>query len=483
MTTKTTNVTIPRDELERLLAKVEAADAVGAAAEPEVIEDSDPLLDRARAAARSKAATVKAVATKALFNGDDTGERADGTKRSAVTLQLAALIRQSLSKDPDVAKVLRGKGKRVAPPSDGLMRAAWAASGKRFNESADADNGEALVSCPTSEIWRAAMCPGSIATLFPEAKVERGKMRYLSVTGRPTVYATSPASECKTANCTPSSAVPTKIVEQEIGKLKAKICMPFEHEEDAFLDAVDLYTSEAVEALKGTLEHAILRGDTTTSPGDENINNFGDTIPLVTVDGQVYGPGYTAFDGLAHATLVDNTGNQLLKAGLMLETNDIRLIQQMMEDTALRRHWGFCGNLSDLFITCDWSTYNSLVMLDEVKTVEMAGDNATLFTGVLKTLWGIPIIPSSELPLTDVDGTVNADDPSQNVYGQLHLVNRQAFKLGVARDLTVSTSLDEDCEIITVNLSWRGGLARHTSSGDASDIEGVASIYGIGFGD
>lgn len=478
----TTNVTIPREELERLLAKVEAADATGAATEPEVIEDE--LLDRARLAARSKSATKQTV-SKALFTGEEspTGVTASGKPRSAAAVQLATLIRQSLSKDPDVAKVLRSKGKRVAPPSEGLMRAAWGASGKRFNESADADNGEALVSCPTSEIWKAAMCPGTIATLFPEAKVERGKMRYLSVTGRPTVYATNPASECKTANCTPSSAVPTKIVEQEIGKLKAKICMPFEHEEDAFLDVVDLYSSEAIDAVRATLEHAILRGDTTTSPDDKNINNYGDTIPLVTVDGQVYGPGYTAFDGLAHATLVDNTDNQILKAGEMLETNDIRLAQALMEDTALRRHWGFCGNQSDLVIVVDWSTYNSMVMLDEVKTVEMAGDNATLFTGQLKTIWGIPIIPSSELPLTAIDGTVDADTPANNVYGQLHLVNRQAFRLGVARDLTVSTSVDEDCEIITVNLSWRGGLARHTSSGEVADIEGVASIYGIGFGD
>lgn len=475
MTTGT--VEISREELEALLAKAEGAPVT------EPVADADPLLDRARAAARK--APAKAAPVKALFNGEDdvVGVTASGKPRSAAAVQLATLIRQSLSKDPDVAKVLRTKGKRVAPPSEGLMRAAWGASGKRFNESADEDNGEALVSCPTSEIWKAAMCPGTIATLFPEAKVERGKMRYLSVTGRPTVYATNPASECKTANCTPSSAVPTKIVEQEIGKLKAKICMPFEHEEDAFLDVVDLYSSEAIDAVRATLEHAILRGDITTSPDDENINNFGDTIPLVTVDSQVYGPGYTAFDGLAHVTLVDNTDNQLLKAGEMLETNDIRKIQQYMEDTALRRHWGFCGNQSDLFIVVDWSTYNSMVMLDEVKTVEMAGDNATLFTGQLKAIWGIPIIPSSELPLTDVDGTVNADDPTQNIYGQLHLVNRQAFRLGVARDLTVSTSVDEDCEIITVNLSWRGGLARHTSSGDVADIEGVASIYGIGFGD
>jgi hypothetical protein len=481
----TTNVTIPREELERLLAKVEAADVTGAATETTVIDEPDPLLDRARLAARSKSGAVKATVSKALFTGEDdgTGVTADGRKRSAAAVQLAALIRQSLAKDPDVAKMLRSGGKqRLAPPSEGLMRAAWGASGKRFNESADEDNGAAMVSCPTSEIWKAAMCPGTISSLFPEAKVERGKMRYLSVTGRPTVYATNPASECKVANCTPSSAVPTKIVEQDIGKLKAKICMPFEHEEDAFLDVVDLYSSEAIDAVRATLEHAILRGDTTTTPDDENINNFGDTIPLVTVDSQVYGPGYTAFDGLAHATLVDNTDNQILKASEMLETNDIRLAQQLMEDAALRRHWGFCGSMADLFIVCDWATYNSMVMLDEVKTVEMAGDNATLFTGALKQIWGIPIIATSELPLTSVDGTVDAATPANNVYGQLHLVNRQAFRLGVARDLTVSTAVDEDCEVITVNLSWRGGLARHTSSGEVADIEGVASIYGIGFG-
>ena len=476
----TTNVTIPREELEKLLAKAEAADA----AVTTEAEEADPLLERARLAARSKSTAVKDAVSKALFTGadDGTGETADGRKRSPAAIQLAALIRQSLAKDPDVARVLRGKGKRAAAPSEALMRAAWGASGKRFNESADEDNGAALVSCPTSEIWKAAMCPGTISSLFPEAKVERGKMRYLSVTGRPTVYATNPASECKVANCTPSSAVPTKIVEQDIGKLKAKICMPFEHEEDAFLDVVDLYSSEAIDAVRATLEHAILRGDTTTSPATSNINTYGDTIPLVTVDSQVYGPGYTAFDGLAHATLVDNTDNQILKAGEMLETNDIRLAQALMEDAALRRHWGFCGSMSDLFIVTDWATYNSMVMLDEVKTVEMAGDNATLFTGQLKTIWGIPIIATSELPLTSIDGTIDADTPANNVYGQLHLVNRQAFRLGVARDLTVSTAVDEDCEIITVNLSWRGGLARHTSSGEVADIEGVASIYGIGFG-
>lgn len=471
----TTKIEIEREELERLLAKVDAAES---AAEP--TPEEDPLLERARQTARSKAAPVKA-----MFNGAGNAFAVsqDGKARSAAAVQLALLIRTALSKDTKVQQALTARGVRVAPPSEGLTRAAWGASGKRFNDSADADNGGAMVECPTTEIWRAAMCPGTIASLFPEAKVERGKLRYLSVTGRPTVYATNPASECKTANCTPSSAVPTKIVEQDTGKLKAKICMPFEHAEDAFMDVVDLYTGEALDAMASTLEHVILRGDTTTSPDDKNINNWNDTIPLVTVNSQVYGPGYTAFDGLAHATLVDNEDNSINKAGEMLETNDVRRIQMLMEDTALRRHWGFCGNMTDLFITCDWATYNSLVMLDEVKTVEMAGDNATLFTGVLKGLWGIPIIPSSELPLTDVDGHVDADTPANNVYGQLHLVNRQAFRLGVARDLTVSTTLDEDCEVLTVNLSWRGGLARHTSSGDAADIEGVASIYGIGFGE
>lgn len=58
----TTKIEIDRDELERLLAKVDAADAATAETEtPEV----DPLLERARQTARAKTPTKATV--KALF--------------------------------------------------------------------------------------------------------------------------------------------------------------------------------------------------------------------------------------------------------------------------------------------------------------------------------------------------------------------------------------------------------------------------------
>ncbi len=58
----TTNVTIPREELEKLLAKAEAADT----AVTTEAEEADPLLERARLAARSKSTAVKDAVSKVM---------------------------------------------------------------------------------------------------------------------------------------------------------------------------------------------------------------------------------------------------------------------------------------------------------------------------------------------------------------------------------------------------------------------------------
>ncbi|WP_298827520.1 hypothetical protein [uncultured Piscinibacter sp.] len=396
------------------------------------------------------------------------------------TLQLAAAVLDSLKRD-----VGKKNGRVFGGASEPLKRAASAVAGRhvRFNTPDEEGAGAELVeTCPLDQLWNAATCDSDILGLFPTTPVKGGRAKIVTVSALPTAYAAQKATDCEGLKCTPSTAVGTQLIEVEASKIKLKLCMPTELEEDAFLDVVSEYTAVAERAIRLANETAILRGDATLA-GEANINSLGEVL---TIPASGFAPDFTAFDGLAHATLVDNVNNNAANTdwwtpGSQITANHIQKLRLLMEDAALKTHWGFCADSSDLVIVCDYATYAALTQLDDVKFCDKNCDSPTLQTGQLASIWGIPIIPTAALALTDEDGNIDMDAPENNVHGQLHLVNKQGFKVGWARELKMTTTVNDDCDLIEINFSWRLLFARHSSTGNAGGIEAVASIYGISF--
>lgn len=387
----------------------------------------------------------------------------------------AAHLALAIESHPNAQKALSGG---FAP---GAMVRNWlGGSGKRFNSPATAGIGAELVeNAPLTEIWKGALCRSDLLQRFDPKPMKGKSLKIVNLTGVPQVYSTPPADTCNELECRTSSQVGTRTHEHQVGKLSVDLCLPVELEEDSFMDVVAEYTEIAEEQMRLAMERAIIRGDASLS-GTTNINNNGAALTL-TAAGQA--PHWTVWDGLAHATLEDNSANNAVTAGLFtaggsIVANDLMKIRALMWDAASARHWGFCDP-SRLIYIVDAQTYAKLITLDDVKWVEKVGDGATILTGALPTIWGVPIHMSPSLELTANNGKVDVVTPANNTRGQAHLVNLDGFRLGVARDVEVVVEVDKRCDVVHASIMWRGAFARRASAATAAGIEAVASIYGI----
>lgn len=462
------NVTIDSSELTKLVELAEAGKTEG---------NGSGLA--ATVAGDAQAAARKAAGRSVFLGGGDEGsDKYVGV--SGATLQLSNLVMQSL-RAPDVAQTIRSvKGKSVGD-GESLARAAFAVSGKRFQAIAPGTGEEFLESCPADEIWKGIECESGIPGLFDRVRVIGGKAKVLTVGGLPEVTAVLPAQSCGDMTCSPSSTIPLAKEEWEAGKLKVTLCWPFEMDEDGVVASVEQLVPVALKAMDDAWVHLILRGDSTTVPANQNINHFGVNMVMAAPG---HAPYYTMADGIAHTTLIDNPANALgapiwVPGSALASTAPLFALRDLMEDAAVNAHWGYCADGSDLVYFMDYGTYSALLNLDELKFCDTNCAAPTLSSGALATLGGIRVIPTMMLPRTDVNGLVDAAVPANNVYGQVHLVNRKGIRLGMARELTVKTIVDDDCETIKTVITMRPVIVRLSRTGNPSSIETVASIYGI----
>jgi len=88
---------------------------------------------------------------------------------------------------------------------------------------------------------------------------------------------------------------------------------------------------------------------------------------------------------------------------------------------------------------CAWIVYGStnpkLLGLDEVATVDKFGPHATVLTGEIAKVDGVPVLVSSEMPLTQADGKADA---AANTKGQALCVYRPGWVIGYRRRIAAT---------------------------------------------
>jgi HK97 family phage major capsid protein len=176
------------------------------------------------------------------------------------------------------------------------------------------------------------------------------------------------------------------------------------------------------------LGSAYLNGDTTNA-GTGNIN-LDDANPADTKH-------YLAWTGIRYYWLVTTTG-QGKDMAAALDIKEINVARGKLNgtdddvDAAVGNiNWG--SRAADLRLVCDWDTYMNLLDSDKVTTVDKYGPGATIVTGELGRIWGIPIISPSYATKTEADGKCS-DTEASNTKGQITLFNPQGWLGGVRRD-------------------------------------------------
>lgn len=224
--------------------------------------------------------------------------------------------------------------------------------------------------------------------------------------------------------------------------------------EDSVVGFVDMLREKLAASYALHLASAIYNGDQTNA-GTGNINSD-DAAPADTRH-------YLAFDGIRHYWLVDDAGNGVNGGGAAITA---AMIYQ-----ARARLFG-AGNSVNALDSIDWGTdpgnlrivanpglYNRLLQLPEVQTVDKLGPAATIATGQLAAIGGIPIIVPAYAPKTEADGKLSAT-PANNTLGQLSVVNPRGWVRGSYRGFQLFLSRIQGRDQFLVEVYSREALAR-----------------------
>ena len=190
-------------------------------------------------------------------------------------------------------------------------------------------------------------------------------------------------------------------------KIMTIVRKSYEVLDDALIDLAAEVRAGIVDSLSRAVEKAVLNGD---------ISNTMDV-------GVAASSPMTACNGLRKAALgkatVDFTGAVLNEAQWLVKINQMQLAGGVYLDSMQVSE----GNV---VLIVDEATMYMFRTWDSFKTLDKAGRVATLFGGEVNSIFGIPVISTSYLPLVATTGKVAA---SGNTFHVCLLVNINTFKL------------------------------------------------------
>ncbi len=246
-----------------------------------------------------------------------------------------------------------------------------------------------------------------------------------------------------------STALGTSRVTLNARELVAQVPFSFSLDEDNVLPSLlNEIRSTLVRNSAEVIDDIVLNADTTTV---NNINADGTTIS--TGDA---GKGHwlIGYDGLIHLPLVDNTAMSN-DHGAAVSDDTFNETRAMMGRYGVRP--------SELAWIMDVNTFIRAQSADAFRTMDKLGPNATVLTGMLGAVEGIPVIVSEQMRPADTDGKVT-DDGNGTDAGRLLLVNRTQWAQGFRRQLTVDVVRDPQKRQTVVTVSFRHGLTERTGS-------------------
>ena len=246
-----------------------------------------------------------------------------------------------------------------------------------------------------------------------------------------------------------TTAIATGRVSLTAYELVAQVPFSFSLDEDNVLPSLlGEIRSSLVRNTAEVIDDVILNADTTEANGinsdDANINrsDAGKAHWLI------------GYDGLIHLPLVENSA--------MANEHAADVSDDMFNE--IRAKMGRYGvRPSELAWIMDVNTFIRAQSVATFRTMDKLGPNATVLTGMLGAIEGIPVIVSEQMRLADVDGKVS-DGGNNSDTGRLLLFNRNQWAQGFRRNLTLDAVRDPSRRQTVVTVSFRHALTERTGS-------------------
>ncbi len=260
---------------------------------------------------------------------------------------------------------------------------------------------------------------------------------------------------------TTSTALATGKTTLTAYELVGQVPYSFALEEDGVIAMLPEIRAGLVRNVAEVMDDIILNADSTLT---NNINADGATIAASDA-----GKGHwlIGYDGLLHLPLVDNTSQA---------NNHNAAVSNDMFNEIRAKLGKYGARPSQLAWVMDVNTFIRAQSITEFRTMDKLGPNATLLTGMLGAIEGIPVIVSEQMKLADTDGKVTDAGNGTNT-GRLLIVNRTQWAQGFRRELNVDVDRDTQKRQTVVTVSFRHALTER--SGTRSSATHTALQYGI----
>jgi HK97 family phage major capsid protein len=342
------------------------------------------------------------------------------------------------------------------------VKAIQAIKADELNHSTQANAGDEWVPDHWSnQLWEKARQDNVIFPLFQAIDMPTDPYELPIEYTDPTVYYVPETTDethlsLGSGNPIPDSKVGTGKVQLDSKKLGLRVGISEETNEDSVIPFIPQARQQSIRAMEDAVDNVLLNGDTTNA-GTGNINSD-DADPADTQK-------YLIFDGLRHAALVDNSAANASDAGNVAPNiSRLRAVRFLLPAALATRP-------QDLAWIVDGSTYGKMLSMDEVVTVDKFGPNATILTGQIGMVDGIPVFVSAEMGLTEADGKISAT-PSNNTRGQALIAFRPNHKVGFRRRVKAVVEYISYYDSYQMTVTLRIAFARLTVGSDYSAAVG-----------
>ena len=131
---------------------------------------------------------------------------------------------------------------------------------------------------------------------------------------------------------------------------------------------------------------------------------------------------------------------------------------------------------SEMAYVTDINTFIRSLSIGNFRTLDKFGPQATVLTGQLGAVEGVPVIVSEQMALADTDGKVT-DGGNGTDTGRLLIFNHSQWRVGFRRELAIETVRDVQKRQNIMVISFR--LAFQERSGTRSTATHSALQYNI----
>ena len=265
-----------------------------------------------------------------------------------------------------------------------------------------------------------------VPSLFTEIQMPRNPFKLPTNLADMTFYLI-PESKSDEPSKTPSTQLETGDLTLTAKKLRARSIWSEELDEESIVPMLPAVKNNIAKSAALAVEDAIINGDTTATHQDSDVTDTKDHRKI--------------WKGLRKYAIANSYSDDL---STFDKTTTLARITKLGK-------YGITK--SELAWIAGVVSYNKGLGLDEMRTVDKYGPKATILTGEVGKLYGVPFVISEKMR-EDMNAT-GVYDGATKTYTGLLLVNKGAFVIGNRGNWRLTVDFDNDVDQYVLNVRFK----------------------------